>query len=73
MLIRITDRKILCVYAHVYHIIKNRGPGPYNYLRHPDNRKYISRLSNGKSKGSANVLLGEGSGKIWRCFLLRKR
>ena len=56
MLIRITDRKILCVYAHVYHIIKNRGPGPYNYLRHPDNRKYISGLSNAKSKGSGKNL-----------------
>ena len=24
---------------------KNRGPGPYNSLRHADNRKYFSGLS----------------------------
>ena len=29
----------LCI--HVYQIIKNRGPGPYNSLRHADNIKYF--------------------------------
>ena len=68
MLTRITDRKIPCVYIHVYRITKNRGPGPYNSLRHADNRRYFSgSLSNAKLRGSAHVLLGEGSGKIWTC------
>ena len=44
MLTRITGRKIPCVYIHVYQIIKNRGPGPYNSLRHADNTKYFSGL-----------------------------
>ena len=39
---RITDQKILCVYIYVYHLTKNWGPGPYNSLRHTDNRKYFS-------------------------------
>ena len=42
---RITDRKVLFVCIHVYQIVKNRGPGPYNSLRHADNRKYFSGLS----------------------------
>ena len=45
MLTRITDLKIPCVYIHVYGITKNRGPGPYNSLRHADNRRYFSDLS----------------------------
>ena len=65
MLTRITDRKIPCVYIHVYRITKKLGPGPCNSLRHVDNRRYFSGLSNAKSKGSAHVLLGEGSGKTW--------
>ena len=32
------DHKIPCVYIHVYQIVKSRGPGPYNLLRHADNR-----------------------------------
>ena len=44
MLTRITDRNILWVYINVDQIIKNRGPGPYNSLRHADNRKYFSGL-----------------------------
>ena len=47
-------------------VIKNRGPGPYNSLRHADNKKYFSGLSNANSKGSAHDLHGERSGKIWR-------
>ena len=42
---RITDRDILCVYIHVYQIVKNRGPGPHNSLRHADDRKHFSGLS----------------------------
>ena len=45
MLTRITDRKIPCVYIRAYEKIKNWGPGPYNSLRHADNRKYFSGLS----------------------------
>ena len=71
MLTRIIDRKIPCVHIHVYRITKNWGLGPYNSLRHADNR-YFSALSNAKSKGSARVLLGEGSGKIWTCFCWEK-
>ena len=59
MLTRITDRKIPCVYIHVY--------GPNNSLCHADNRRYFLSLSNAKLKGSAHVLLGEGSGEIWTC------
>ena len=33
------------MYIHVYEIIKNRGPGPFNSLRHADNKKYFSGLS----------------------------
>ena len=29
------------VHIHVYQIIKNWGPGPYDSLRHADNRKYF--------------------------------
>ena len=45
MLTRITDREVQCVYIHVCQIIRNQGPGPYNSLRHADNRKYFSSLS----------------------------
>ena len=72
MLTRITDRKIPCVYIHVYRITKNWGPGPYNSLRHADNKIFFGSLSNAKSKGSAHVLLGEESGKIWTCSCWEK-
>ena len=45
ILTRITDRKIPFVYIHVFQIVKNRGPGPYNLQRHAGNRKYFSGLS----------------------------
>ena len=32
------------MYIFVYHIIKNRGTGPYYSLRHADSRKYFSGL-----------------------------
>ena len=44
MLTRITDRKIPCVYIHVYWITKNWGPGPYNSPRYADNRRYFLGL-----------------------------
>ena len=68
ILTRITDRKILCVYIHVYQIIKNRGPGPYNSLRHTDNRKYFSGLSLTRNRREAHMFyLAKEVGKIWRC------
>ena len=70
MLTGIKDRKIPSVYIHVYQITKNWGPGPHNSLCHADNRKYFSDLSDARSKGSAHVLLGKISGKIWACFCL---
>ena len=72
MLTRITDRKIPCVYIHVYRITKNWGPGPYNSLRHADNRRYFSGLSLTRNRTEAHVLLGEGSGKIWKCSCWEK-
>ena len=65
---RITDRKIPCVYIHVYQIVKNRGPGPYNLLRHADNRKYFSGLSLTRNRREAHMFyLAKEVGKIWRC------
>ena len=61
------------MHIHVYQIMKNRGPGPHNSKRHAVNRKYFSSLSNTKSKESAHVSLGEGSGKTLEMFLLKKR
>ena len=73
MLTRIADRNILWVYIHIDQLIKNRGPGPYNSLRHSDNRKiFFGSLSNTNSKVSAHVLLDERSGKNLEMFLLRK-
>ena len=68
MLNRITDRKIPCVYTHVYRITKNWVLAPYNSLHHADNRRYFSGLSpTPNRRESAHVLLGEGSGEIWKC------
>ena len=44
VLTRITDQKIPCAYIHVYQIIKNQGPGPYNFVCHTDSRKYFLGL-----------------------------
>ena len=54
MLTRITDRKILCVYIHVYQITKNWGPGPYNSLRHA-NRRYFSGISLTRNQREAHM------------------
>ena len=67
MLTRITDRKIPCVYIHVYRIKRNWGTGPYNCLCHADNRRYFSGLSLTRSRREAHVLLGEERGEIWTC------
>ena len=45
MLTRITDRKISCVYIHVYRLTKNLGPVSYNPLHHTDNRRYFRFLT----------------------------
>ena len=68
ILTRITDRKIQCVYIHVYQIVKNRGPGPYNSLRQADHTKYFSGLSLTRNRREAHMLyLAKEMGKIWRC------
>ena len=68
MLTRITDQKILCLYTHVYHIMKNEGPGPYNSLRHVDNRKYFSGLSLKRNRRKAHMFyLAREVGEMWRC------
>ena len=33
------------IYIHVYQILKNRGPGPYNSLRHADNNFFFGSPS----------------------------
>ena len=40
------------MYIRVYQIIKNQGLGPYNSLRHADNRKYFSGLSLTQNRGA---------------------
>ena len=55
MLTKITDRKIPCVYIHVYRITKSRGPGPHNSLRHTDNRRYFPSLSLTRNRREAHM------------------
>ena len=56
MLTRITDRKIPYVYyIHIYRITKNWVPGPYNSLRHVDNRRYFSGLSLTRNRMKAHM------------------
>ena len=62
----------MCLYSCLSNNEKSRT-GPYNSLRHTDNRKNFSGLSNAKLKESAHALLGEGSWKNLEMFLLRKR
>ena len=68
---RFTNQKIQCIYIDVYQIIKNWGPGPYNYLWHADNSKYFLDLSLMQNWSEAHALLGEGRGKNLDMFLLR--
>ena len=52
---------------NVYQKIKNRGPGPYNSLRHADN-KYFSGLSLTRNRREAHMFhLAREVEKIWRC------
>ena len=55
ILTRITGWKVTCVYIHIYQIKKNWGPGPYNSLRHADNRKYFSDLSLMRNRREAHM------------------
>ena len=59
---------------HVYQIIKNRGLGPYNSLSHADNWKYFLCVSVSltRNRKEVHVSLGEGSGKNFEMFLLKK-
>ena len=73
ILTRITEWKIPCVYIHVYQIIKNQGPGPYNSLRHADNRKYFSGRSLTQNRSEAHMIYMAGEvGKIRRCSCWEK-
>ena len=68
MLTGITDRKVQCVCIHVCQIIRNRGPGPYNSLRHADSRKYFSGLSLMQNQREAHMFyLAREVGKNWWC------
>ena len=61
------------MYIHVYQIIKNRGPGPYNSLCHTDNIKYFSGLSLMRNRGKAHMLfLAREVEKLWRCSYWEK-
>ena len=73
ILTRITDRKIPCVYTHVYLVTKNRGPGPYNFLLYAENRKYFSGLSLTQNRRETHtVYLTREVGTIWRCSCWEK-
>ena len=64
--------EIFRVYT-VYHIIKNWGPGLYNFLRHTGNRKYFSSLSLTRNRREANMFyLVRGVGKVWKCSFWEK-
>ena len=67
MLTRITGQKILCVYSCLSNN-KIPGPGPYNSLRHADNRKCFSGLSLTRNRKEARMFhLARELGKVWRC------
>ena len=73
ILTRITDWKIPCVYIHVYHIMKNWGPGPYNSLCNANNRKYFSGLSLMQNRREAHMFyLAREVRKTWRCSFCEK-
>ena len=72
-LTRITDWKILCVYIHVYKIIKKWGTSPYNSLRHADNRKCFSGLSLMRNQREPLMFyLAREVGKFWTCSCWEK-
>ena len=73
MLTRITDRKILCVYIHVYQITKNWGLDPYNSLRHTDNSRYFSGLSLMRNQTEAHMFyLAREKGKFGHVLAEKK-
>ena len=73
MLTRITDRKIPCVYIHVYQITKNWGPGPYSSLRYADNRRYFSGLSQARNRREAQMFyLAREVEKFWLVLAEKK-
>ena len=73
ILTRITDWKIPCVYIHVYQITKNRGPGPYNSVRHAETRKYFSGRSLTESRREAHMIyIAMEVTKILRCSCWEK-
>ena len=72
-LTRITDQKILCVYIHVYRIIKNEDLARAILYVMLIIENIFRSLSNVKSSGSAHILLGKRSGKNLEMFLLRDR
>ena len=55
MLTRFTDRKIPCVYNHIYWRTKNWGLGPFNSLHHAYNRRYFSGLSLTQIRKEAHI------------------
>ena len=74
ILTRITDQKILCVYTHVYHILKNQGLCLYKSLCHCDNRKYFLDLSLTPNQREAqSFYLAREVGKISRCSCWESR
>ena len=73
ILTRSTDWKTPCLYIHLYQIIKNRGPGPYNSLRYADNRKYFSGCPLSQNRREAHMIyMVREVGKIWRCSCWEK-
>ena len=52
---------------------KNRGPGPYNYLCHADNRKYISGLSLTQNWRKAHMFYWWGKWEIFWDVLAEKK
>ena len=73
MLTWIIDRKIPCEYIHAYRITKNWGPGPYNSLRHADNRRYFSGLSLMQNWSEAHMFyLMKEVGKFGHVFAAKK-
>ena len=61
----------MCIYLSLPHK-KNRGPGPYNSLRHTDNRKCFSGLSLTRNRGEALFYLAWEVERIWRCYCCEK-
>ena len=74
MLTRITDWKVPCAYIHVYRAAENWGTGPYNSLRHADNRWYFSGLSLmwNRREGYKFYLAAREVGKFGHVFAEKK-